>query len=569
MLPDDHATGRSPDNAENQPEIRWTLADSSCAVLFGEQGLRLTEWLQSGMATIVKHGPHRSVYRVALPGLDVFVKQNRVHNTRAWLRQCFRPSKARIEYDKALALAARGIATITPLALGESIGNAPGDSYLVTRTINNAEALGAFLEQNLPSFPRARQVQVRQRLAVVLGRFVAAMHDAGVRPDDFHAGNLMVRLDQDQPQLFLIDLHAVHIGRPLSWTAARDNLVVLNRWFVMRVGRADRLRFWHAYHAARFSSDRSREERALDLEERTWISNMSFWEARDHRCRETNRYYRRVSSSRTAGHVVADLASDAVAALLADPDEPFHRPGVKLLKDSRSSTVAEVEMMVNGQPCRVIYKRFRVTSWTDPLTALLRRTPALRSWVWGHGLRERCLPTPRPLAVLHRRQVGLPREGYLLTEKVRDASELAHYVAGLESLDEPVRRLPLRCLIEQVAHLVRKLHARNLSHRDLKAANILVQRSGEDSPTLWLIDLVGVSRHSNLSRRRRVQNLARLNASFLSSKVVTRTEKLRFLRIYLGWNLFGKAGWKDWWRAIEEATRVKIARNSRNGRVLV
>ncbi len=426
--------------AECGSTIRWTLTEPPFAGWTYETGFPLAEMLQNGAAMVVKHGPHRSVYRVALPGLDVFVKQNRVHNARAWLRQWLRPSKARIEWDKAFALAARGVATITPLALGECIGTAPGDSYLVSRTIDNAEALSTFLEHTLPIFPRARQAHVRQRLAVVLGQFVAAMHDAGVRPDDFHAGNLMVRLDDDEPQLFLIDLHAVHIGAPLTWTTARDNLVVLNRWFVMRVGRADRLRFWHAYHAVRFSSDRSREARALDLEERTGISNLAFWEARDRRCRETNRYYRRVRSSQATGHVVPELAPEAVAALLADPDEPFRRPGVKLLKDSRSSTVAELEMIVNGLPCPVIYKRFRVTSWLDPWTAILRRTPALRSWVWGHGLRERCLPTPRPLAVLHRRRLGLPREGYLLTEKVNDAAELARYVTDLESLDESARR---------------------------------------------------------------------------------------------------------------------------------
>src|SRR5439155_3212374 len=122
-----------------------------------------------------------------------------------------------------------------------------------------------------------------------------------------------------------------------------------------------------------------------------------------------------------AGHTVSDLDPAAVAALTANPDEPFRRPGVKLLKDSRSSTVAELELTVGGVPRRVIYKRFRVTAWSDPRANLVRRSPALRSWVYGHGLRERCLPTARPLAVLHRRRRGLSYEGYLLTEKIEGA----------------------------------------------------------------------------------------------------------------------------------------------------
>jgi Lipopolysaccharide kinase (Kdo/WaaP) family len=85
---------------------------------------------------------------------------------------------------------------------------------------------------------------------------------------------------------------------------------------------------------------------------------------------------------------------------------------------------------------------------------------------------------------------------------------------------------------------------------------------------VWLIDLVGVRRHRRLGRRRKVQNLARLHASFVGNPAVSRTDKLRFLRVYLRWGLRGKQGWKAWWRQVEEATRVKVARNARNGRVL-
>ena len=44
-------------------------------------------------------------------------------------------------------------------------------------------------------------------------------------------------------------------------------------------------------------------------------------------------------------------------------------------------------------------------------------------------LRDRWLPTPRPLAMFHRlRAGGLPAEGYLLTEKVPDAVGLPEAV---------------------------------------------------------------------------------------------------------------------------------------------
>jgi hypothetical protein len=400
---------------------------------------------------------------------------------------------------------------------------------------------------------------------VVLGRFLAQLHDAGITHRDLHANNILLGLGpDDEPRLHLIDLHAVRLGAPLSWPARRENLVVFNRWFIMRVGRSDRLRFWQAYQSAVGGAGTLDP---LDLEERTWQSNLCFWKSRDRRCLEKNRYYRPVRSAVAAGHAVADFDGPALDALVADPDEPFRRPGIVLLKDSRSSTVAEFDLAIKGTLHRVIYKRFRLTSRTEPLAALVRRTPALRSWVFGHGLRERCLPTPRPLLMLHRRRHGLACEGYLLTEKVPNAGELSSHVAGLAALPGQERRWRLRDLIEQVARLVRQLHQRQLSQRDLKAANLLVQ-STDSGSALWLIDLVGVTRHRVLSRGLRVRNLMRLHASFYQHALLTRTDKLRFLRTYLAWGLHGKQGWKEWWRAVAIETRRKVAKNGRRGRVL-
>jgi len=244
---------------------------------------------------------------------------------------------------------------------------------------------------------------------------------------------------------------------------------------------------------------------------------------------------------------------------------------------------------VGGQVRRVIYKRFRVITWSDPVTALARRTPALRSWVHGQGFRERGLPTARPLAVFHRKRQGLCYEGYLLTEKIENAQELHTFCAGIQKLPPAARRQILRRQIIQVAQVIRELHRRQLSHRDLKAANILVSRDVSQflSPfssrawttnsqnllpvfatSVWLIDLVGVERRGRLTRSRKVQNLTRLNASFVRSTLLTRTDRLRFLRDYMHWELHGDADWKKWWKAIEQATLAKVARNLRRGRPL-
>src|SRR5262249_14314111 len=160
-------------------------------------------------------------------------------------------------------------------------------------------------------------------------------------------------------------------------------------------------------------------------------------------------------------------------------------------------------------------------TWRDPWLALVRPTGALRSWVMGHGLRERCLPTPRPLAVFHRLDHGRPAEGYLLVEKVERAPDLKHYLADLQKLPAATRQRALRQARDARAVWTRNFPRRNLSHRALKAANILVT----GALNFWFIDLVGVRRHRRLSQIRRMQNLTRLHVSFHRDPGISRTDK--------------------------------------------
>jgi tRNA A-37 threonylcarbamoyl transferase component Bud32 len=561
--------------------VRWEAApELAKSGLLGPDGPRLT----MGQVTVIKHAPHCAIYHVVLPGLDVHVKHYRPGDAKSRVRAVVWVSKARAEAERTRAVAARGVPAPQLLAVGQS---AEG-SYLVTRTVAGARPLTAFLEEELPRFAPVRQARVRQALAAALGRFLARMHAGGVLHADLHPGNLLLRLTpDDQPELYLIDLYAVRLGPPLDWRPSRDNLVVLNRWFVLRASRSDRLRCWRAYcdaraHAAGFwrSDNRTRE-----IERNTSISNLRFWRAKDRRCLGGNRWFRRVRFGSISGCAVADLDPAAVAPLLADPDEPFRRPGVGVLKNSSSSTVIEFDLPVGGALRRVIYKRFAVTRWTDPWAALVRPAPALRSYVLGHGLRMRGLPTPRPLAVWHRTRLGLLLEGYLLTEKVPDAVDLPTHVARLARLPVAERRGAMHRLIDHAARLIAALHERRLSHRDLKGPNLLVNAipcvvsargaveaaappGASPCSQIWFIDLVGVRVLARLSAARRVQNLARLYASFHGRGLVTQTELLRFLRAYLAWGQRDLSGWKAWHRSVGEAFQAKLRRNRRSGRPL-
>src|SRR5262249_21745452 len=159
-----------------------------------------------------------------------------------------------------------------------------------------------------------------------LGTLVARLHDAGIRHNDLHPANILVRLDDDdQLSLFLIDLNAVRLGTPLAWTQSRQNLVILNRWFVLRASRCDRHRFWKAYcrqrqggtAGAALWAEKTRP-RADEGKSPTLASNLRFWKHREKRCLKDNHYYRRVRGGGVGGPAVVDLDEALLSALAAD-----------------------------------------------------------------------------------------------------------------------------------------------------------------------------------------------------------------------------------------------------------
>lgn len=530
--------------------LQWHVLPAGAA-LFGPDGPDLERWRREGRSRIIKAGSQRTIERVDLPGGSLIVKSCRVNGPRAWWREVFRGSKAKLEFDHALALKGRGLATAEPLAWARASRIGPCTSLYISRWVDGVP-LQEFLERN-DNLPR-------RMIATALGRMLARMHDAGVAHPDPHPGNLLITFDDGQPSFTLIDLHALHalrIGAPLPWAESLRNLVLFNRYFQLRTTRTDRLAFWNAYVTSRLTlpidNPETPRQMARDAERLTAISNARFWQRRLDRYLKTNRQYCKVGQGQVTGHAVRGLPEAFIEHLLADPDAPFRDPEAKFLKDSRSSTVIEYPVPTPTGVAVAIYKRFRVKSSVGLLKNLVRPSPALRSWSYGHNLLDRGLPTARPLLVLQRHRGLCPAEGYLLTERVPHALELSDAVA----------RGPRRAWFQTLGRLIRQMHDKQVAHRDLKAANILLSH---DQPVL--IDLVGVEPGRVVRRQQRIKNLARLNASFLNSPHVTRTDRLRFLRAYLAWGLHGRGDWKTWWIGVARETDAKVAKNRKTGRPL-
>ena len=560
-------------------DIGWWVRGDWREALIGPAGLRIDEWRREGRLTVVKSGTQRVVYRVDLPRGTIFVKHFLVPSFFAMVRQWLRRGKGRNEGRRTRYLGAIGVPTITPIALGEQRKRMfLFENYLITPEIPDAVPLNDFVERTLPNWPPPRQARVRHQLARALALLTARLHNAGIVHQDFHPGNILVRIEaDDQPTLTMIDLDALRAVFPLAWPEAKHNLALLNHYFWLRSNRSDRYRFLRTYLAARESGPTLPQPRRLarHIEDATRAWAERLWRHWGRRCCGKNKYFQTAVGHRAWSVASRDLEPAALQALLPDPDAPFSWPGTVVLKNSRSTTVAEVVMNVRGVPCSVIYKRFNCRSWFEPFLTYFRPTHAWQSWQAGQHLSSRAIPTPQNLAYIARkRPFGrslfwyLPHETYLITLKVEGARTLSNYIQRVLPMLEPAeQRIRVRRLTLALARLLRNMHERSISNRDLKSANLLLVGDPDSpAPELSIIDLEGVHLIHPLPEHRRTQNLARLHVSLAHVPGGTRTDALRFLRTYLPWGLVLRNDWKGRWRAIAARCQAKEDRNRRLGR---
>lgn len=515
--------------------LEWHFSSEGERLLRPEL-LDLTQLVEQRRAIIQKDGEHRTVYRVEAPTLSFYWKHCKLNGPRAWARDILRGAKAKIEFQQLERLIQAEIPTIQPLAWAQSTGHWPRGSMLLTLAVPNAIPLSDYLAT------QKLNVQQRREIAHVLGRFLARLHTKGFIHTDLHPGNILI--DRNQPLLDwrLIDVHDLQVKhRPLNEREIVDNLVMINRWFSMRANQTDRLAFWQEYQAITHVS----KQLSRTIEAETVRSNRELWCSRDTRAVTNNRDFQRWRANCYRGYATREI-NDEILVAIANPERLFQTPSTRIIKDSRTSKVAIIQL---GET-KYILKRFNIKRAYTPLANLVRPSPAIRSWIGAYALSNRNIPTPRNHVVLHRYRFGLPCEAYLLTEFLPDSQTL-----DLVTFSPELR--------DATARLIAKMHSTGICHRDLKAANLL-RSQGQ----LYLIDLVGLERQIEVSVTRCQRDLTRFYVSSISMPAVTHTQRLRWIKCYLAQNKHDPATWKVWWKAIAARSLDKLAKNKLNQRAI-
>jgi len=185
----------------------------------------------------------------------------------------------------------------------------------------------------------------------------------------------------------------------------------------------------------------------------------------------------------------------------------------------------------------VYYKQydFRPASWRY----FIRGSKARIEFRNNIAFEQMEIPSPSPMAYAEiRNPIGCLRRAFIITRSIPDAVPLPEYIKNFApSPTTAEHRRRRNAIIAQLARALRTAHGHNFYHNDLHWRNILIthaEDAPEDAPKVWWIDCPR-GRHDRslfLRTHRMVKDLATLDRT--ASARCTRTERLRFLLIYLG-----------------------------------
>lgn len=232
--------------------------------------------------------------------------------------------------------------------------------------------------------------------------------------------------------------------------------------------------------------------------------------------------------------------------VLSDPDPLFSISECEIIKDQRKIKVGRVPLEIGGEIKRVYLKRYNAFSWRYRLGSFFARSAAVRSAAGAETLKEAGFCTGEPMAAVEVRSWGMLTKSFYLAEEISDGKTAdAYWREELLPIARPEGFRRRRRFLKGLAELFRSLHDSNIYHNDLKDANILVRCVDEhQGESFCLLDLEGIWRCRHLNGRRRIKNVVQLNRTM--GKLLRRTEKLYWLKAYMG-NLFFDRGPKRRW----------------------
>ena len=368
------------------------------------------------------------------------------------------------ERQGARLLAEQGMSTPALLAEGFEAGQG---GWLLFDFLVGAESLEQAWRavEHEPPLSDLQQMVLGEALGAI-----AQLHARGLWQDDLHLDNLL----RHDGHIFIIDgggIQAQTPGQPL----ARDKVLAnLGVFFAQLPAGLEPYIEELLVHYILVNGEHALPLEALLRE----IAGVRRWRLRDYLGklgRDCSLFSARRSLSEL--RIVRRSEATVLESLLDAPDMALESG--RAMKRGGSASVALIETA--GRP--LVIKRYNIKGLGHWLRRCWRPSRAWHSWVEGNRLDFLGIATPRPLAMLERRWLGLRQRSYLITEYSGGEDIIARFQPYLAGSPPEIELLALD-------QLFAALRRERISHGDLKGTNLLWNQGR------WtLIDLDAAQQH--------------------------------------------------------------------------
>jgi tRNA A-37 threonylcarbamoyl transferase component Bud32 len=313
-----------------------------------------------------------------------------------------------------------------------------------------------------------------------LGKFFATLHLRGIYHADFHPANMIIK---PNGKSCLIDVQEVYI------------IGKLPRW--LRISSLGKLFFC-------FIPDRQEKIWFIELlsaYNQFFKNSVNLAEIERAAQKHRDRYYR--SRAKRCCKNSTDFAVVKLKGLSGYKRKEFDW-GKKEVENAiqRGEKIKEDRVIAYKNVCLKIHKK-----------RIFHRDRCLACWKNSKALEVRNIQVPKSLGYYR-----INKKSFFLSEFLESSLCLNEYLSSIKDLKKK------RMTIRRLAFWVKKIHNQNVWQRDFKSHNIICMKGD-----FILIDLDGV-KIKNLSKKKRIINLAQLNASL--SNEITYKDRVRFFHYY-------------------------------------
>jgi tRNA A-37 threonylcarbamoyl transferase component Bud32 len=436
------------------------------------------------------------------------------------------------------ALLSKNINTALPIAMAEKRTHGLQDiSLIVTETVSNSESLMEFCQANFEGTLSVEQEAGKKKLLRKLVYFIRNIHEKGVCHYDLHAGNILVKFKNNQSHsihdcdLYLMDLHRVKILNSISFRKRLHNLAQIFNSLSSILTKTDKLDFLRSYGSNTLGNITGEEELVGQIESQSSRIRNIHYRSRLKRCLKESSVFSKKRSTGMRIFFRKGYDANRFAGLI----EKHHNAlvsGDKAIVMKRDSKTALTRFPLENEKIQsVVVKQYKVSCVMCLIKNIFRNSAGRKAWIAGNGLLAYGFNTPKPLALMEKKVLGITANSYLIMEDARDCLEMDRYILkNFHDKSSSSKLKRIRALINNLAEIMGRMHNQNIFHHDLKTCNIMVKEKGK-SPYFTFLDFDKVSFEERMTIRKRVKNLTQMNLS--TPKLISTTDRLRFLKEYL------------------------------------